>query len=360
MSAIFGHLNISDTDRAFNTTVGQRVIWEATQAYIARANAELDAAMRLFVERTTDEFKLRYKLPGGGYLQQRGLDGRYGSVKALGNWDVAFPLRDYGAQVSGNDVAMAYMTVAELDRHIQTVVIQDYNTVRYQILHRLFKSTDTSFADDLHGTLTVVGLANGDTVTYPPVVGATAEATDNHYLESGYAAADISDVNDPYPTIVAELEEHFGSVAGGSNIVVFINVAEQAETEALTDFYEVSDQFIQLGVNTDRPVNMPALPSSARIIGRHKAGCWIAVWNFIPANYMLGLHLEAEAPLIMRVDPADTGLGQGLQLVSEDEEFPFMASFWRHRFGFGVGNRLNGVVMELGTGGTYTAPNTYA
>jgi hypothetical protein len=75
---------------------------------------------------------------------------------------------------------------------------------------------------------------------------------------------------------------------------------------------------------------------------------------------MLAVHLEAPAPVIKRVDPAATGLGRGLQLVAEDESFPFTASFWRHRFGFGVGNRLNGVVMELGTGGTYTVPAAYA
>lgn len=358
MGQIFGHLNISDTDRAFNATVGQQVIWEAAQGYINRANQELEEAMRLFVERTTDAFKLRYKLPGGGYLQQRGPDGRFGAVKATGGWDVAFPLRDYGAQIAGNDVAMAYMTVAELERHINTVVIQNVNTVRYQILHRIFKSTATTWADDIHGSLTVEGLANGDTVVYPPVVGATDEATDNHYLESGYAASGIDNTNDPYPVLVAEIEEHFGSMAGGSNIVTFINVAEQSETEALTDFYEVPDSYIRLGANTDVPVNLPSVPG--RIIGRHKSGAWISVWNFIPANYAVAIHLEAEAPLIMRVDPMDTGLGQGLQLVSQDEEFPFTASFWRHRFGFGVGNRLNGVVMEFGTGGTYSIPANYA
>jgi hypothetical protein len=61
-----------------------------------------------------------------------------------------------------------------------------------------------------------------------------------------------------------------------------------------------------------------------------------------------------------RVDPADTGLTSGLQLVAQDEEFPFMASFWRDRFGYAVGNRLNGVAFEYGTGGTYTEPTAYA
>jgi hypothetical protein len=74
---------------------------------------------------------------------------------------------------------------------------------------------------------------------------------------------------------------------------------------------------------------------------------------------MLGIHLDAPAPLKKRVDPTAVGLGRGLQLVSEDTDHPFVGSHWSHRFGFGVANRLSAVVMELGTGGTYTIPTAY-
>lgn len=357
MGAIFGHLNISDTERAFNATVGQRVLFEAAQAYVNRANSILARLTSIFIARTTSDFKLRYKLPGGGYLQRRQPDGRYGAVKAQGSWDVAFPLIDVGAMIAGNDVAMAYMTVGELENHINTIVVQNVNVVRHEILRRLFKSTTDTFNDDIHGSLTIQPLANGDTVTYPPVIGSASEATDTHYLESGYAESAISDTNDPYEVIVPEITEHFGERAGGQNVVTFINDSARGETQALTDFFEVNDNYIRTGANTDVPINLPNVPG--RIIGRHKAGTWISVWNFVPSNYALGVHLETDAPLIRRIDPADTGLGDGLQLVSEHEEFPFEESVWRHRFGVGAGNRLNGVVMEFGTGGSYTIPTIY-
>jgi hypothetical protein len=357
MAGVFGHLNIAATERAFNATIGQRVIFDAATEYINRANAELAAALAIFVSRSTSDFKLRYKLPGGGYLQERGPDGRYGAVKAQGSWDVAFPLRDYGAMIAGNDVAMAYMTIGELDNHISTIVAQNVNTVRHQVLRRMFKNTTDTFVDDIHGSLTIQPLANGDSVTFPPVIGSASEATEDHYAESNYAESAISDTNDPYEVIVPELEEHFGTPTGGSNIVTFINDSARAETQALTDFFEVNDNYIRTGANTDVPINLPSVPG--RIIGRHKAGTWISVWNFVPSNYALGVHLEADPPLIRRIDPADTGLGDGLQLVAEDMEFPFEESVWRHRFGIGCGNRLNGYVMEFGTGGTYTIPTAY-
>jgi hypothetical protein len=359
MSGIFGHLNLSDADRVFNATVGQAVIYEAATDYINRVNAEIERVLSAFVERTTGDYKLRYKLPGGGYLQRRGSDGRYGATKAYGQWDVAFPLEDFGAQIASNDVDRAYMTVAELDRHINTVVNQNVNTVRFELLAALLNNVQGTFVDPLWGSLSIEPLANGDTVTYPPVLGATSEAIDDHYLGSAYLASAISDTNDPFVSIVDELEEHFGASQGGSNIVVFINNAQRAKTEDLTDFIEVPDQYIRVGTNTDVPQGLPNVPG--RIIGRHAHGAWISEWRNIPASYMLGLHLEVEPPLIRRIDPADTGLGDGLQLVTTDEEFPFEASFWRHRFGLGCGNRLNGVVMDMSNADSdYDIPSGYS
>jgi hypothetical protein len=62
----------------------------------------------------------------------------------------------------------------------------------------------------------------------------------------------------------------------------------------------------------------------------------------------------------MRVDPADTGLGMGLQLVAEDERYPIKSAHYRNRFGYGVRNRLNGVVVQLVASTSYTIPTIYA
>jgi hypothetical protein len=357
MASIFGHLGLQDTDYVYNATQGQRVIYDAIVEYTNRVNAELDSAMAVFVGETTEEHKRRYKLPGGGYLEKVSDTARGGSVKNYGSWDVAFPLDEFQRSVSTTRVGMAYMSVAELDTHVQGVVNANVNTVRFEILKRLFNSTETSFSDPKWGTLLVEPLANGDAVVYPPVLGVATEATENHYLESGYAASSISDTNNPYATIKDELEEHFGATQGNSNIAVFINPAQTAKSEALTDYDSFTDRYIVPGANTDTLFNFPAnLPG--RIIGRTN-GCWVVEYRWIPSGWALGVHLDAPAPLVRRIDPALTGLGNGLQLVAEDADFPFKTSTWSHRFGFGAGNRLNGVAMEFGTGGTYTIPTAY-
>lgn len=357
MSAIFGALRLSDSDRVYNATTGQAVIYQAIQEHLAQHNAALNAAMSVFVDETTDQYKRRYRLPGGGRLQARGLQSDVAAVKQTGYWDVAFPLYDFGAAIAGDDVTLAYMTVGELDRHISTVLQQDVNTARWELLRALFRSSARTFTDELWGDLTIQPLANGDSVVYPPVIGSDSEATDTHYLASGYTAANISDTNDPYVTVVAELEEHFGTVTGNSPIAVFINAAQTAKTRALAGVVETPDRWIDPGDSTAVPTGLPPIPG--KIIGRHMEGAWISQWDYIPSGYMVAIHMEAPKPLIQRVDAGDTGLPQGLALVAEDQEFPFRRSTWRHRFGFGVGNRLNGVVIQI-TDGSYSAPSAYA
>jgi hypothetical protein len=361
MSSIFGALGLNDTDRVYASTLGQRVIVDAINQVFKMHNAEVDAALAVFVREITSDFKERYKLPAGGRLDNLGFapQGQAGAGKTTGAWDVAFPLTEYGRQLAADRVSWAYMTVQDLDRHLDTVMTQNINTVRFELLKSLLNNTQRTFVDPLHGSLSVEPLANGDTVVYPPVLGSESETTDNHYLESGYAASAISDTNDPLVTVVDELEEHFGSVTGGSNIAVFINNAQRAKTADLTDYTQEIDRQIQPGTQTAIPVGLPmSLPG--RILGRHAAGAWIVEWRWIPANYMVAVHMDAPAPLKQRRDPEDTGLQPGLQLVSESETHPFSASHYSNRFGFGAANRLNGVVLELGTGGTYSIPSGYS
>jgi hypothetical protein len=357
MSGIFGALSVADSDRVFNSTVGQRAIFETAMEYVNRINEDLDRAMSIFVEETTSDYKLRYKLPGSGYLQRRSVNGRYASVKATGQWDVAFPLEDFGAQISGNDIDFRKMTIKELERHLMTVTAQNVNTVRFEILKALMNNAADTFVDEDWGSLIVQPLANNDGTIYPPVLGSSDEADDNHYLESGYAPTAISDINDPLTTIKNELEEHFGVGEAGSDVLVLTNPDAVPGIRLLADFVGVTDKGVNPGQDT---AILALLPNGypGTLIGRAK-GVWIAEWRFLPPTYMVGVHTTAPKPLVKRVDPGDMGIPNGLALVAQDEEFPFRNSFWRHRFGLGIANRLNGVVLENGTGGTYTVPTLY-
>jgi len=310
----------------------------------------------VFVTETTANYKERYRLPGGGYMQEISADQKPDAVKSYGSWDVAYPLRNYADSVNGSRVSRAYMTVAELEQQTLGIVARSVNTMRRELLRALLYKEDETFIDPLWGSLTVKALAtgSGDAVVYPPVLGSVTEAIRLRYLGSNYATASISDTNNPIATMQDALVADFGQQQGNSNIVTFINTAEKTKIIALTDFDPLNDRFVVPGSNINQLSNLPAsMPGT--IIGRTN-GSWIVEWPFMPATYMLSVHLDAPAPLKKRIDPADTNLGDGLQLVTEDEQYPFAASYWQNRFGFGVANRLNGYAMQMVTSTTYTSP----
>lgn len=353
MAKLFGHLTLLDTDFVFQATAGQRAIYEAVREYVDRENEGMSRQVATLVSEVTSEHTMRYYLPGSGYLQTIGPDGRPSAVKATGYWDVAFPLVIKGDQSVGNRTAMAHMTTAALEKHIKTVVADNFNSVRRDILERLFNNNAgaaITVSDDEWGNLSVQPLANGDATLYPPIISSMTEATEQHYLAAGYLSAVIADgATDPYATIVPELTEHFGY---GANIITWINTAQVAVTEALTSFTPVADPRLKTGTQTAIPVGVPP-GTPGTVIGYHSDGTWVAVWDYVPANYLLSICLDVAAPLIKRIDRA--GLSPNLTLVIQDDEYPFRASFWEHRYGFGCGNRLNGVVMHL-TEGAYTVP----
>ncbi len=355
MSGIYGLLGKDDSDRAFRVqNLGAEVVYDAVSELADSWSEDLRQAMGVLVEKESDVFKIRYKLPGGGKLQEVGVQSQVAARKRTGQYDVAFPLKEYADAFGGNRVDMAYMTLEELDNHLKTIKTEDTATVRFLILDRLFNNVQATFVDDYHGSLAIEGLANGDAVVYPPVIGSASEATEDHYLASGYAATAISDTNNPYKTIRDDLLHHTKRATGGNNIAVFINSTEVPETEALTDFDAVSDNFVRDGMDTALPFNLP-VNMPGRVIGRTN-GVWVVEWDFIPTTFQFGLDLDQPKPLQARVDPADTGLPRGLALVTEQEgKSPLKSGVWSRRIGFGVADRLNGVCMRL-VDGSYARP----
>jgi hypothetical protein len=358
MSTIFGYLNLNDNDRVFTATQGQQVIYDAAVKFIQEKQAELDAAYSAFVEGSTEGFKERYELPGGGYMQEIPHAQRPDSIKNTGYWDVAYPIKNWADAISGSRVDLAKMTVLRLENNILTVQNRSINVMRRELLRALLYKEQETFIDPEWGTLYVEPLANGDTVTYPPLPGALTAATRQRYVGSNYTAASISDTNDPYATISAALNADFGGTQGANSVAVFINSAQVAKTKLLTGFVSASNGAVIQSSLADQLTNVPSqLMNGSFVILGYVSGCWVVVWDFMPSGYMLGVHLEAPAPLKKRVDPAADGLGDGgLQLIAEEEEYPFKSTYWQMRFGLGVGNRLNGYAMQLVASTTYTSP----
>ena len=363
MANLFGAWGIQDSDRLFNGTIGQAVIYGESQKLIDSYNADVAAATSVFVAGQTDRYKERFKLTGTGYMQRRNRNSKPGLAKAAGSWDVAYPIVDFAEGLGFDDVSMGYMTAAEYTLQIQGILNKDANTYRFELLRSLFNNTGYAYPDEIWGNLAVVPLANQDGTIYPPVLGSVTEAEGNAYAGTNYAASAISDTNNPVKTAVDYLQSRFGTPTGGSNIAFFYNPAEHAKLSALTAFVPVQYMHITPGDNT-ATVNIPGIPpellrGSWEVTGTC-SGAVLCKWAQIPAAYNVSVHTEATPPLIERVDPADTGLGTGLQMVADDPEAFFLSHYWRHRYGLAARNRLNGFVQQLVASTSYAVPTAFA
>jgi hypothetical protein len=358
VQTISGILGIQDSERTYVEGVGQRQVFEATQEYVAMVNEDLERVTNLFIERTTEDHKFRYYLPADGELQRVSELGRPAESKVTGSWDVALPLEGFGDALGTQRRDLAYMTLADYQRHVEGIALRAQNTLRKEILRTLFDNVNYNFADKLRGTLAIKALANQDGVLYPPVAGGTTAAEAQHYVETNYTVANITDTNNPIKTASRALRARFGSNGANRRRVVLIASGMQDYVEALTDFEAIDDPNIAKGANANSVLNTPAsIPGE--IIG-YCNEAYVSVWDWMPATYAIGIDLLADKPLQMRVDPAYTNLPRGLVLVTESDRFPLTKSDWQWWFGLGVVNRLNGYVMEVAAGGSYTIPTGYS
>lgn len=358
MSALFGVLGLSDTERAFVSNVGQELVFEAINTVLGYHNEDVAAATRLFVKANTEKFKMRFLSPGSGMISPVADLAPGPAIRRYEYWDVSFPLRGYEEAVGRGRVAASYMTLQELDAHIDAITERDIARHRERMLIALMEDTNLTWTDPIHGSLTIRRLANTDGATYPVLPGAAAEAEDNHYIDAGYAVAAIADANNPVVTLRDEIIEHFdGRQSGGEDIVYLHGSDQTAYIEALTDYDQVPDRFVDYGQDTDLAQMLAGMPG--RLHGRTN-GCWVSEWAWMPAKYGLAVHLK-HPPLLRRVDPSDTGLPQGLTLVATNEDHPLTAAYYADRFGYAVANRLSAACIYInGANGGYSPPTAYA
>ena len=358
MAGIYGALGLQDNDRTLISQLGQQVVYDVAIRYIEQHNAELQAAYGVFVEGMTEGNKDFYKLPGTGRMQRLGRQSSAGGSKTRGRWDVAFPLEGFGESLEYDKISFAYLTVEDFNNELNTIRNKHIGTHRWEMLAGLFNNSARTFIDEFPmnpGSLTIQPLANGDSVKYPLLN--DTQATDNHYLVSGYTA--IDDTNNPLPTMRRELEEHFGTPDGYGGVISFWHEDQINEIEALADFVEVED----VGINYGDDTSLAAVPqfvrdAPGRTVGRCN-GVWIKQWWHIPSGYGLAIDGNQPGPLKKRVHPANLGLPQALTLVAEDMDNPIATRDYEDHFGYGVANRLNGVIMQIKGSGTYDVPSKY-
>lgn len=346
----YGFMNLSDVFERRVSEIGVSVVSDAIQASVAEHNRQLDTLMGLFVEKTTD-FKTRFRTPNMSRLQPLDEHGRALPVVTSGSYDVAYPLQMAGVATGHTFLAREKMTVGEANELTLTLQNADMRWVRDHILAALYDNAGWSYTDPLHGVLSIVGLANGDAVTYRGTTGSDAEATDTHYAAQANAIGAAGD--NPFPAMYTELMEHPENTG---EVVVLVPTANKAACVALTTFNPLRDPNIQAGSGTDTLVGNLGTPVPGQLFGYEDSKCWLVEWRSLPDNYLIAVATGGPRALRMRQEP-EASL-QGFTAVAERNDHPYYERQFQRIAGFGGWNRVGAFVQRVGNG-AYAIPTGY-
>ena len=352
----YGFLSLEDLYGQRVNTVGIERVYEAVQASVDEYNRVADAMSATMVERTTmvQEY---VELPGGGTLQPLTPDGNPLPVVPSGQYTVGYPITGAGTAWGTNRITREMLTVQEADRFTDDAFQKDADWRMRHLLAAILDDVTWTFTDKYGGNgtkglgaISVLPLANGDTVTYMRRGG--DNTTDDHYLATASAIADAAN---PFPTIRAELIEHPGNTGP---FVAYVSSSLIATTTALTEFVEANDE----DVLYDGEDNLPTTPGAIlgpgdEVLGKLKSSnIWVVEWSRIPAGYMIVQALGAGAFAKMRELPVPSL--QGLFTEGFDVDGNHTGQRFLRWAGYGVSNRVAAVVQQIGNG-TYQIPTGY-
>jgi len=360
MAVLAGILRVEDA-----TPINQVPVTDMTTAVnelLARYVRERNEATNLFVQEATTIRQERVASGGVDEGQVLGPDGRPLETRVEGEIEVAYPWWRYGWAFGGNSETAAALTVADTDRVVKSKTAGNARRHMREINRAFWGNANYQFTDEKQfkedsGTLTVRRLANGDGTLYAPTINSDDEADDNHYLVSGYEAADISATNNPFQTLAEEIREHYDSV---QTVVAFVNPAQRNQVlTGLPNFVDADVEGITKGATEARAAELGGTNVPGDFLGIDgDSGVYVYAWGRTPAGYISAFAVGVPAPLKMRI-PRLAAL-QGFKLEAEEEHNPMWKRTFRERFGYGVANRLGAAVMQLKADGAYQIPATYA
>lgn len=254
-------------------------------------------------------------------------------------------------------------SAAEMEANVNAILTADSDLVFNKVMGTVFAPANRLVTDPkTQAQHTVFAFANGDGWIPPTYAGNTFSGAHTHFRTTGESTLVSGDLDE----IISDLKSHGYSEENGSQIVIFVNATEgdvistfRVSTGAKADFIPAA------GARFFSSEQLVGNQPSATFAGFPVKGAYdeaiIIESSRIPAGYVTalasgGANLPSN-PIMLREHPRLSGL----QLVKgRDNDYPLVDSYWVRGFGTGVRHRLAGLVMQVTSSATYTAPSLYA
>jgi len=340
-------------------------MWDEFQRTIQMWNRQRDALTNLLT------FDVATLIEGVRYPIEQDFEeaSEYGEPKGIRlgpSFRMGYDFKWWDLAIRYTWMFLAEATQGQLTALNNTALEADNRLMFTRVMRQVFNNV-TKVADIDGESVNVYPFYNGDTMV-PPKWKNTVHATaHDHYLESGAATVDSDDLDD----MQDHLTHHGYSSIRGYRLVLLVN---QQEGETIRTFARSEGDkydFIP-SANVGGGIIMPAnsgiigAPSLVNLPGLLSIGTYgqftVVEEDYIPAGYMFAFATGGEQNLGNPVGlrQHENASLRGLRLVKgRDNDYPLIDSFYLHGFGTGVRHRGAGVVMEIGSGGTYTIPTDY-
>lgn len=328
--------------------LGLDTIARSLQADLATHNRVLMDILTPFADLTNDR-RRRYGISGQLEFLTADEFTRAHTQKVITGSEVEFPMDGFQAAIGWTAMFFKNKAVADMAATQVAAKIGHMKKIKQVLQQSFFTATNSSVfdyrVDDVQ--LDIKRFVNADSAPIP--IGPNGEtfvaSTHTHYLfHNGLD-------NTSAHSLVQTVLEHFNS----DSLQIFINVADLASWQGLTDFKSYIDTRLIPGVNADhtRPALNPFRPNNRAVGLFDAAEVWVKPWGI--SNYAVCMDTGTPLkPLALRTRDGGPPI---LQTVGTNVLFPLQADYMESEFGFGVWTRTNGAVLyHAGGAVAYVSP----
>lgn len=289
----------------------------------------------------------------------------------LDYFQLAYDFRDY-------DVATRYTWKFLRDadaRQIEAVHTEllraDSRLIFRRVMEAIFDNRNRQ-ADIRNQAYNVYPMYNGDGTVPPEYKGKTFNGTHSHYMVSGNAQIDSSDLEDAYENIA----EHGYGIEVGTQFVILMNRTQVKQVRTFRQG-QVNNNGIVAAYDFIPAPGTPAVivPNSDGLLGSQPPSTWnglkvvgsygdmlIIEESYIPEGYflMFGTGGEGDLQNLVGLREHANPAYRGLRLLPGNQQrYPLIDSYYSRGFGTGIRQRAGGVIMQLKASGTYDIPTQY-
>lgn len=253
-----------------------------------------------------------------------------------------------------------------------------YRKLLFEVLKCAFNNTNLT-ATIRGNSYNVYKFYNADGVVPPTYKNNTFSGSHTHYKTSGTNS--VLEATDLDTMVIDDFASHGYTQLTGYRFVVIVNTALGNQ---IRNFRSAVNTGQAVAGNYGRYDFIPAvgqpgqiIPSTTQVIGANQVANTLAgldvIGNYGPLLIVIDDYMPTDYLLSFATGGSDAlnnpiGLREhknsnlrGLRLVKgRNADYPLIDSFWATGFGTGVRQRGGGIVLQLSSAGSYTAPTIYA